>query len=429
MRTLQKVIFNLLYWYRHEKRLSASCGANVINHGLVLDKELEQKRQLFVDVSELMMQDAKTGIQRVVRSVLQEWLSLSLEKFSIQPVYASHGEYKYARQFFSRFFDAPVDSTEDSYIEYQAGDVFVGLDFNYDVVFSCKAFYQKMRCSGVIVKFVVYDLLCIHIPKHFFYLAAEKHQRWLEIIAESDGAVCISKAVADELSAWLKVYFPRKCRSFQISWFHLGADIYNSVSTKSMLAGAEEVLRKLQQLPSFLMVGTLEPRKGHQQVLAAFELLWRQNAKINLMIVGKQGWKTKELINSLKQHAQLENHLFWVEDASDEFLEKIYQASDCLIAASEGEGFGLPLIEAARHRLPIIARDIPVFLEVTEGHAFFFKGESPEVLAKAITDWLVLFEKSFHPTSEEIKWLTWQQSAQQLLSCILSNNLSEEFTH
>jgi len=35
--------------------------------------------------------------------------------------------------------------------------------------------------------------------------------------------------------------------------------------------------------------------------------------------------------------------LFWLEGISDEYLEKVYAASSCLIAASEGEGFGLPL--------------------------------------------------------------------------------------
>ena len=56
--------------------------------------------------------------------------------------------------------------------------------------------------------------------------------------------------------------------------------------------------------------------------------------------------------------------MLWLEGISDEYLDKVYAASTCLIAASEGEGFGLPLIEAAQHKLPIIARDIPVFREV-----------------------------------------------------------------
>lgn len=44
-------------------------------------------------------------------------------------------------------------------------------------------------------------------------------------------------------------------------------------------------------------------------------------------------------------------------------------SSTCLIAASFGEGFGLPLIEAAQHGLPIMARDIAVFREVAKEYA------------------------------------------------------------
>ena len=39
------------------------------------------------------------------------------------------------------------------------------------------------------------------------------------------------------------------------------------------------------------MVGTVERRKAHAQALAALELLWAQDTAVNLVIVGKQGWK------------------------------------------------------------------------------------------------------------------------------------------
>ena len=58
--------------------------------------------------------------------------------------------------------------------------------------------------------------------------------------------------------------------------------------------------------------------------------------------------------------------------------------SSSLIAASECEGFGLPLIEAARQGLPVIARDIPVFREVAGDHAFYYSAGRPEELADAL---------------------------------------------
>ena len=78
----------------------------------------------------------------------------------------------------------------------------------------------------------------------------------------------------------------------------------------------------------------------------------------------------------------------------------------------------MPLIEAAQHKLPIIARDIPVFREVSQGHAYFFKAQSPADLAAAIESWLLLKQKNIHPKSDNMPWITWEQSAFQLLQTL-----------
>ena len=121
------------------------------------------------------------------------------------------------------------------------------------------------------------------------------------------------------------------------------------------------------------------------------------------------------LVNRLQRHAELGKRLIWLDGISDEFLEKVYAASDCLIAGSEGEGFGLPLIEAARHKLPLIARDLPVFREVAGPHAHYFSGLEAESLASAFLDWRALQDKGLAPDSAHIPFLTWSASARQLL--------------
>jgi glycosyltransferase involved in cell wall biosynthesis len=169
------------------------------------------------------------------------------------------------------------------------------------------------------------------------------------------------------------------------------------------------------------MVGTLEPRKGHAQTLAAFEQLWQQGIDVNLIMVGKQGWKMSAKIKQMRQHPEIGQRLFWLENISDEYLTKLYAASTCLIAASEGEGFGLPLIEAAQNKVPIIARNIPVFREVAGDHAYYFQGLDAESLAEAINEWLGLYQQGMAPDSSDMPWLTWAQSAQQLLDSLLQN--------
>jgi glycosyltransferase involved in cell wall biosynthesis len=377
-------------------------------------------RQLLVDISALAQHDLRTGIQRVVRSVLREWLANEPSGMRVEPVYSTkQGIYHYARRFTLDFLNCPRDVLEDDPAEFRPGDILIMLDFHTGVAQANRAFYQQLRADGVQIYFVVYDLLPILMPQHFGEAVAEAHTPWLAIVAESDGALCISKAVADELAAWLKANSPKRKRRFKIRWFHLGADIENSMPTKGLPADASKTLGALRARSCFLMIGTIEPRKGYRQTLAAFESLWCDGQEINLVIVGKNGWMMDELIQKLCSHPQLGERLFWLDSISDEYLEGVYAASTCLIAASEGEGFGLPLIEAARHKLPIITRDIAVFREVAGEHAFYFSSKEPDALAASIKEWLALYDQGKHPRSDAMPRLTWTQVADRLNEILL----------
>ena len=382
-----------------------------------------RQRQLLVDISELVQRDARSGIQRVVRSILKEWLNNPPPGYRVEPVYATVDRgYRYARRFTQGFLGCPDDTLQDEPIEYAPGDVFFGLDLQPEVVPAQRAFYQVLRGHGVRVRFVVYDLLCVSMPQYFPHGLAHEFGRWLEVVAESDGAICISKAVADELADWVRQHGPARQRPIPIEWFHLGADVESSEPIKGLPLDADAVLDHLRSRKSFLMVGTLEPRKGHVQVLEAFEQLWQAGHGVNLVIVGKQGWGVESFVERLCAHPELNKRLFWLEGISDEYLEKVYAASTCLIAASYGEGFGLPLIEAAQHKLPTIARDIPVFREVAGEHAYYFDGKSPDALAQSIKAWLTLHGADLHPKSNDMPWLTWKQSARQLFENIVQQH-------
>jgi hypothetical protein len=94
-----------------------------------------------------------------------------------------------------------------------------------------------------------------------------------------------------------------------------------------------------------------------------------------------------------------------------------------MLMASEGEGFGLPLVEAARHGVPIITRDLPVFREISREHAFYFSGTDPTDLADALRTWLKLYRRGEHPKSDKLPWLTWEESTKQLLQVVQEGKL------
>ena len=312
----------------------------------------------------------------------------------------------------------------------QSGDVFLGLDLQHHVTISQQDTLADMRRHGVAIYFVVYDLLPILLPHAFAEGAAEWHSRWLSTLQKwSDGIVGISRSGADELIEWLDANGDPRERPLKIGWFHLGSDIEMSSPSRGLPENAGETLAALRARPSFLSVGTIEPRKGHAQTLEAFEQLWMSGADINLIFVGKEGWKVEQLAEKLREHPELGSRLFWLEGISDEYLEQIYAASACLVAGSEGEGFGLPLIEAARHGIPFLARDIPVFREVAGSHAHYFGGSKASDLAAAVEDWLRLHADGRHPGSVDLPWLTWAESAGQLMAVTLQGKWYKAWPH
>jgi len=401
--------------------------------------------RLFVDITELHATDSKSGIQRVVRSVIQHLLTDADAAYKVELVYAAKPVgYKTAVAFTRRMFgdgrllnltntehgakssegsDALSGNTsisQDAHIHPQHDDIFLGLDLHFNIDQDHEHFFTQARQAGAQVYFVVYDLLPLLLKDTFTPELVQKYGNWLRVVSQQHGAVCISQAVAAELTAWVAQNQPAVAQTFKIDWFHLGADIESSIPSKGMPDDGPKLLQQLAAQPSFLAVGTLEPRKRHGQMLDAFEQLWAQNVAANLIIVGKPGWLTEALTTRLSTHTQLGRQLFWVQTASDEYLEKIYAAASCLIAASEAEGFGLPLIEAARHGLPIIARDIPVFREVAQDHALYFAGDEGAALATAVQGWLALAKQQKTPDSRQIQRQTWALSAQQLLSRVIS---------
>lgn len=381
---------------------------------------LDEERQLLLDVSSIVHSDAKSGIQRVVRSLLHEFLSATPAGLNVRPVYYADGRYYYANSFASRIH-AQFPETIDTEIDWAQDDIYLSLDLNMHLASQLYPLHRQMRHMGVHVNYIVYDLLLFHRPDWWLSPNAELFNDWLQKISMvASNLICISGAVAGEMEQWLSSNAD-KCAGNKpaVKSFHLGADINNSLPSLGLPADAQELLSHLSDRPSFLMVSTIEPRKGHAQTLAAFETLWEEGHQINLVIVGKRGWLVDDLVARLDAHPAKGRTLFWLEGISDEYLEKIYSAATCLIAASEGEGFGLPLIEAAQHHLPMIVRDLPVFREIAGEHAFYFEGMSGSDLAQFIRAWLQLFERGEHPESLTMPWLTWEESAKQLQTVLI----------
>ena len=321
---------------------------------------------------------------------------------------------------------------EDTLVDVAAGDVVYVSDYSEKIIDAASdGLYSDWRARGIRISFRVYDILPILKPEFFPSWANTMHTDWLTAISQNaDQLICISDSVAAEVKQRLNETDPTVQQHLIISSVHLGADFSVTDNIRPLDSDVEAKHRMLSSRPTFLMVGTVEPRKGYLQTIAAFDLLWKEGVDVNLAIVGAEGWKglpneerrtIPTIVSKLHNHPEAGLRLWWLQGLDNSQLVDLYRHSTCLIAASEGEGFGLPLVEAARHGLPILARDIPVFREVAGEYASYFGSDDGESIARTIKAWLAEFEKGTHCKSEGMSWLTWADSVRDLKRLLLSH--------
>jgi glycosyltransferase involved in cell wall biosynthesis len=368
------------------------------------EPELAPSKRLLVDATSTVRIDYGTGIQRVTKEIVRN-LALRNDQSEFAVIYCDNNEgfLKVSTDPDSASFKKTVDK-----IRLLGGDTILMLDSSWEFYQTHLPFLLSARQHGADIVSCLYDLVPVRLEAMCHPGIPPVFVAWLEsALTYSTAFVCISKSVADELYAMLKaIRFPRTLR---IGYWHLGADFSAGCAVPPKPATARMKRR------SFLMVGTIEPRKAHRVAIEAFETLWKEGFDIDLVVVGKPGWESDQLINRLRLHPTAGTRLRWHADAKDDELRRFYHECDALIATSFVEGFGLPLVEAMHFGKPVIVSDIPVFREVTEGSSFakFFEVGSSTGLATAVREFITESDGEERPV-ERPSWASWSASAAEL---------------
>ncbi len=130
-----------------------------------------------------------------------------------------------------------------------------------------------------------------------------------------------------------------------------------------------------------LAIGTLEPRKNHLGLLAAWRRL--REPRPRLVLVGRRGWECGDLEAAIRG-AAAEGWLTWLPAADDATAWALLQHAQLLVAASHWEGFGFPPLEAMQAGVPVVANACAPFAELTGGAALLVDAADPAALAGAI---------------------------------------------
>jgi glycosyltransferase involved in cell wall biosynthesis len=376
-----------------------------------------RRNRLLIDISVLAQHDAGTGIQRVVRELCRHLLQAPPPGLRGEAVRMKDRRLRHTSAVPLRLLDLPAVDMPETAVDARPGDILLCADLNGGMSPEEYEDLRLLRLQGVRIVLVVYDLLPITHPELFPEVALKAVQSWyIRMTAIADGVACISRAVADEVVKWLDAEPQRRTSPLPIGYFHLGADFKPMGVTGTVSPTVQQALSSAGRRPTVVMTGTVEPRKGYPQALAAFETLWEAGHDIGLVIIGRLGWRMEAFAEGLRKSPHLGERLHWISGCSDAELQRIYAAGSGLLMASNHEGFGLPIIEAAHARLPVLARDLPVFREIAGEHATYFTGDSPEALADTLQAWAAA---GFTPGPAGIRPLSWDESYAQLCALIL----------
>lgn len=203
---------------------------------------------------------------------------------------------------------------------------------------------------------ICHDVLPATEPQWFPPTLAQPFKSYWQCLLEfAESITCVSAHTQQRLAQWAKTQqwsLPHSCV------------IYPGIDAAMPMLSTDHELSLTNDLPIFLQVGTVEPRKGHAVIVDAFEQLWRQGHSLHWLVIGQAGWANSSLQQRLLDLHNGPEPMTWLQQASDVNLHALYARATVLLAAAADEGYGLPVSEAAIAGLPLLLNDTVIYREV-----------------------------------------------------------------
>ena len=238
--------------------------------------------------------------------------------------------------------------------------------------------YTMPRRSKVPCVVTVHDLT--------FFDHAEWHQRskvaWFRAamrysVRHAAAIVCVSETTAGRLR---DVLSPR-CPVMVVPH---GVDQVRFVADEPWPGADRDVLERLGlSRPYVLHLGTLEPRKGIADLVAAFDRLAHDQAELELVLAGRGGWKAGPVMQSAaaaRSRGRI-RRLGYVPDAD---VPALLRRASAVVYPSLEEGFGLPALEALACGAPLVTTSGTSMAELAGDRALLVPPGQPFALAAAI---------------------------------------------
>jgi glycosyltransferase involved in cell wall biosynthesis len=121
-------------------------------------------------------------------------------------------------------------------------------------------------------------------------------------------------------------------------------------------AAASKLIKDKYRIQNYILyVSRVEARKNHQLLLESYLQLELYKQQISLVFIGKKTMQVsalQQLIDGLTEEQK--QYFFFIEQVDHQDLAAFYKACNLFVYPSIAEGFGIPPLEAAMHKVPVL---------------------------------------------------------------------------
>ena len=252
----------------------------------------------------------------------------------------------------------------------------------------------------------VHDLAFLRNPEHFTKRGNSSFRKSLQrTIKEAQAVIVPSQATADD------------CYEAGIDSERVHV-IPHGVSVQEVSASQIDLFRTAYGLsrPYVLWTGTREPRKNLPGLLHAFSRIAGEFPQLDLVLVGPSGWGDDAVERQLIQ-AIGTSRVHVLGHLAQDTLQQAYAGARAFVFPSYWEGFGLPVLEAMAHSVPVVTSLGTSTAEVAGECGILVEPSDPDQIAAGLRRVLGREHDHFALAGyERAQAMTWKACAKAHLS-------------
>lgn len=330
-----------------------------------------------LDISQLLLDPRRSGIQRAERELIRHWPGPS-RLIPCRYDCLTHAMHELDPEIFQILCDdAPVDGVAGELVRLDPflrpvreaapkrllnAELFTDAD---------RAEFYRHAPVDRRSYWLIYDFLPWLRPEWFSLRSASRLMPYLDAVCSIPNLAFISAQTRDDFRQRIVR------RPFDGPVIPMGAD-----------GLALEPQRFDPSRRAFVMLGTIEPRKNAWPVMEAFRRLWEAGIEARLIMIGTAATDAPAeiaMLSALRGHS-LFSHF---SHASDNDVRNALRTARAMIFPSEGEGYGIPPMEALHAGIPVIVSStLPALVGQPSFGQIRLEHISPERIMSAVVDLL-----------------------------------------